>query len=130
MSLTATKTRAASASVEAVDPLTVKITWKEPNANSYLSFVGGFGGVVLQKKQFAECKGAAATTCAANNTPVGTGPFILKEFKPGDVVTYEKNPAAYSSWKGIAGPRDKVEEKTHHIMAAAAWGAAPRYGIC
>ena len=79
--------------VEAVDPQTVKISWKEANANSYIAFVGGFGGVVLQKKQFAECKGAAAATCPANNAPIGTGPFMLKEFKPGDVVTYEKNPA-------------------------------------
>jgi peptide/nickel transport system substrate-binding protein len=79
--------------VEAVDPTTVKITWKEPNANSYISFVGGFGGVVLQKAQFTECKGAAAATCAANNAPVGTGPYMLKEFKPGDVVLYDKNPA-------------------------------------
>src|SRR5206468_8565760 len=38
------------AKVEAVDPQTVKITWKEANANSYIAFVGGFGGVVLQKK--------------------------------------------------------------------------------
>jgi peptide/nickel transport system substrate-binding protein len=81
------------AKVEAVDPQTVKITWKEPNANSYIAFVGGFQGVVLQKKQFTECKGAAAATCAANNAPIGTGPFVLKEFKAGDVATYEKNPA-------------------------------------
>ncbi|HEY3228116.1 MAG TPA: peptide ABC transporter substrate-binding protein, partial [Roseiflexaceae bacterium] len=81
------------AKVEATDPATVKITWKEPNANSYISFVGGFGGVVLQKKQFSECKGAAAANCAANNAPVGTGPYILKEFKSGDVATYDKNPA-------------------------------------
>jgi peptide/nickel transport system substrate-binding protein len=78
--------------VEAVDPQTVKITWKEPNANSYISFVGGNQGVILQKKQFADCKGATAAQCPANNAPVGTGPFMLKEFKPGDVVTYDKNP--------------------------------------
>lgn len=40
---------------------------------------------------------------------------------------YEKDSKAYSSWKGMAGPRGKVDEKTRHIMAAAAWGAFPEW---
>lgn len=47
--------------VEAVDPLTVKVTWKEPNANAYGSFTTS-GGVILQKKQFENCVGAVAIT--------------------------------------------------------------------
>lgn len=35
---------------------------------------------------------------------------------------YEKESAAYSSWKGMMGPRGKVDEKTRRIAAAAAWG--------
>jgi peptide/nickel transport system substrate-binding protein len=81
--------------VEAVDPNTIKITWKEPNPNSYISFMG-ISGRILQKKQFANCIGENAikdSACqAANNNPIGTGPYKVKEFKPGDVVTYEKNP--------------------------------------
>ncbi len=42
-------------------------------------------------------------------------------------VEYEKDSKAYSSWKGMAGPRGKVNEKTRHIMAAAAWGAFPEW---
>jgi hypothetical protein len=42
-------------------------------------------------------------------------------------VQYEKDSKAYSSWKGMAGPRGKVDEKTRHIMAAAAWGAFPEW---
>lgn len=76
--------------VEAVDPTTAKITWKEPNTNPFISFVG-FSGPVIQKKQFESCIGAAAETCAANNAPIGTGPYKVKDFKPGDVVVYEKN---------------------------------------
>jgi peptide/nickel transport system substrate-binding protein len=78
-------------SVEAVDPNTAKITWKEANTNPFISFVG-FSGPVIQKKQFASCVGAAAETCPANNAPVGTGPYMVKDFKPGDVVVYEKSP--------------------------------------
>jgi hypothetical protein len=35
---------------------------------------------------------------------------------------YEKDSAQYGSWKGMMGPRRKVDEKTRHIAAAAAWG--------
>lgn len=82
------------ASAEAVDATTIKVTWKEPTANPYVAFVGQ-QGMILQKAQFGNCAGAAATTdaaCqAANLAPIGTGAFKLKEFKPGDVVLYEKN---------------------------------------
>jgi peptide/nickel transport system substrate-binding protein len=77
--------------VEAVDPNTVKITWKAPNANYYITFTSTTDPI-LQKKQFAECVGDKAATCPANTAPVGTGPYKLKEFKSGDVVTYDKNP--------------------------------------
>ncbi|MFN8443665.1 MAG: peptide ABC transporter substrate-binding protein [Caldilineaceae bacterium] len=80
--------------VEAVDATTVKVTWKEPNANAYTSFVGQQGNI-LQKAQFANCIGAAAITDAAcqkaNLAPIGTNAWKLKEFKPGDVVTYVRN---------------------------------------
>jgi peptide/nickel transport system substrate-binding protein len=77
--------------VEAVDPLTVKVTWKEPNPNPYIAFVG-VNGQILQKKQFADCVGVAASQCPANNAPIGTGPYKVTDFKSGDVVTYAKNP--------------------------------------
>ena len=77
--------------VEAVDPHTIKITWKQPNPNPYISFMG-YSGEILQKKQFSACMGAKAPQCAENNKPIGTGPYKLKEFKPGDVVTFERNP--------------------------------------
>ena len=81
--------------VEAVDPTTVKITWKEANPNPYVSFVGQ-PGMIIQKKQFENCVGEKAVTdaaCqAANLAPIGTNAYKLKEFKPGDTVLYEKNP--------------------------------------
>jgi peptide/nickel transport system substrate-binding protein len=80
---------------EAVDPTTVKITWKEPNPYPYISFVG-FGGMILQKAQFGNCIGEAAikddACLKANNAPIGTGAWKLQEFKPGDTAIYERNP--------------------------------------
>ncbi len=40
---------------------------------------------------------------------------------------YEKDSAQYGSWKGMQGPRGKVDEKTRHIAAAAAWGLFPEW---
>lgn len=40
---------------------------------------------------------------------------------------YEKESATYASWKGMMGPRGKVDERTRHIAAAAAWGLFPEW---
>lgn len=40
---------------------------------------------------------------------------------------YEELSAQYSSWAGMMGPRGKVDEKTRHIAAAAAWGLFPEW---
>lgn len=40
---------------------------------------------------------------------------------------YERESAQYNSWKGMMGPRGKVDEKTRHIAAAAAWGLFPEW---
>lgn len=38
---------------------------------------------------------------------------------------YENESTAFTSWKGMQGPRGKVDEKLRHIAAAAAWGLFP-----
>ncbi len=40
---------------------------------------------------------------------------------------YEKESARYENWKGMMGPRGKVDEKTRHVAAAAAWGLFPEW---
>lgn len=40
---------------------------------------------------------------------------------------YEKDSRQYASWKGMMGPRGKVDEKTRHIGVAAAWGLLPEW---
>jgi hypothetical protein len=40
---------------------------------------------------------------------------------------YERDSTQYKSWKGMMGPRGKVDEKTRHIAAAAAWGLNPEW---
>ncbi|GIL00149.1 MAG: ABC transporter substrate-binding protein [Alphaproteobacteria bacterium] len=77
--------------IEAVDDLTVKITFKEPKPNPYLPFTGG-QGPVIQKAQFENCLGAKAPECTeANFGPIGTGPFVVTEFRPNDVIQMKAN---------------------------------------
>jgi peptide/nickel transport system substrate-binding protein len=78
--------------VAAVDDSTVQITFDSATPWPYVPFVGATDPV-LQRAQFADCVGAAATGCTDQNfRPVGTGPFVVTELRPEDTVLYEMNP--------------------------------------
>ncbi|MDQ0456171.1 peptide ABC transporter substrate-binding protein [Rhizobium paknamense] len=78
--------------VEAIDPLTVKITFDSPKPYPYNAFVGALSPII-QKAQFKDCLGEKAPQCTeANFAPHGTGPFVVKDFKANDVVTFAANP--------------------------------------
>lgn len=79
-------------SVEAMDDLTVKVTFEAPKPNPYQAFVGSTSPII-QKAQFENCLGAKAPECTdANFGPIGTGPFRATEFRPNDVISMEANP--------------------------------------
>jgi peptide/nickel transport system substrate-binding protein len=78
--------------IEALDEKTVKVTFNQPKPNPYGPFVGG-QSPIIQKAQFENCTGAKAPECTAENFgPIGTGPFVVSEFKTNDVIQYEANP--------------------------------------
>lgn len=78
--------------VEALDDLTVKVTFSEPKPYPYQVFMGG-QSPIIQKAQFQDCLGAKAPECTeANFNPIGTGPFRVTEFRPNDVISLEANP--------------------------------------
>jgi peptide/nickel transport system substrate-binding protein len=80
------------ASVETPDDLTVVVNFEGPTPNPYGPFVGG-ESPILQAAQFADCLGAKAPECTeANFGPIGTGPFVVTEFRPNDVISMEANP--------------------------------------
>jgi peptide/nickel transport system substrate-binding protein len=73
-------------SVETPDSATVVITFADQTPNPYGPFVGA-QTPILQKAQFANCMGAKAQTCSKENFgPIGTGPFVVVDFKPNDVI--------------------------------------------
>lgn len=64
----------AIAKVEAVDPLTVKITFKMPNPSWALPFTGQ-NGMILPKHVFSQVQGGNVRVAPANLAPIGTGPY-------------------------------------------------------
>jgi peptide/nickel transport system substrate-binding protein len=78
--------------VEAVDDRTVTITFGVPKPFPYGPFVGA-ESPIIQAAQFADCLGANAVNCTEQNFgPIGTGPYVVEEFRANDVVTFVANP--------------------------------------
>jgi peptide/nickel transport system substrate-binding protein len=77
--------------VEALDDLTIKITFGAPQPNPYGPMVGG-QSPIIQAAQFADCLGARAPECTeANFGPIGTGPFVVTDFRTNDVIQLVAN---------------------------------------
>ena len=74
--------------IDKLNDHTVKVVFKEPTP---LGLTGG-GFPILPRHRFAEYKGANARNAPYNLKPVGTGPYKVVDFKPGDVALYEINP--------------------------------------
>ena len=78
-------------SVEIIDDLTVTVTFGEAKPNPYGPFMGG-QSPIIQMAQFENCTGAKAPECTeANFGPIGTGPFVVTDFRPNDVISMVAN---------------------------------------
>ena len=79
--------------VEKIDPLTVRIRFDKPTPFWADAFVGGLTGMIIPKHAFESYKGGKSREAPANLRPVGTGPYRIVDFKPGDLIRGERNPA-------------------------------------
>jgi peptide/nickel transport system substrate-binding protein len=77
--------------VQAIDDYTVKVNFKDVNPDWSAVFVGT-EGMILPRHLYEKFNGENARQAPANLMPVGTGPYKVVQFKPGDVVVYEPNP--------------------------------------
>ncbi|MGB9712668.1 MAG: peptide-binding protein [Dissulfurimicrobium hydrothermale] len=73
-------------SIEAPDPYTVRVTYKEPFAPALSSW----GDIVVLPKHLLEGKDITKSPLARK--PVGTGPFMLKEWRTQEKIVLEANP--------------------------------------
>jgi peptide/nickel transport system substrate-binding protein len=80
------------ATVEKIDPLTVRVRFEKPTPFWAGPFVAG-GGMIIPKHLFEPYKGANSRDAPTNLKAVGTGPYRFVEFTPGDLVRGERNPS-------------------------------------
>src|SRR5215470_6898958 len=78
------------ARIEKVDPYTFKIVYKAPNPAWFQMFGGT--ACVIPKHVFEPFRGDKSREAPANLKPVGTGPYRILDFKPGDAIRAELNP--------------------------------------
>ena len=76
--------------VEKVDSHTVRVTFPKPTPFWAEALTGAFG-CILPKHVFEPYIGAKSREAAANTKPVGTGPYKIVDFKPGDSLRAEAN---------------------------------------
>ena len=77
--------------VEAIDQYTVKVHFHNVTPAWYSIFVGN-AGLILPAHLYVDYNGENAREAPYNMRPIGTGPYQVTLFKPGDSVLYEKNP--------------------------------------
>mgnify|MGYP003633834689 FL=1 len=78
-------------SIETPDERTVIVKFTGPKPVPYAAFVGA-QSPIIQKAQFENCLGAKAQECTeANFGPIGTGAFVVTDFKPNDVIIMKAN---------------------------------------
>jgi peptide/nickel transport system substrate-binding protein len=77
--------------IDRLDEHTVKVVFSEPTPFWYDAFFG-VRGQILPKHLTAEYAGQHSRNSPYNLKPVGTGPYRVVEFKPGDVGLFELNP--------------------------------------
>ena len=77
--------------VEKVDQYTVVVKFPQPTPFWADAFVAAIG-CIIPKHLFADYMGAKSREAPTNLKPVGTGPYMFKDFKPGDLVTGVINP--------------------------------------
>jgi peptide/nickel transport system substrate-binding protein len=68
-----------------VDSHTIKVTFNKPTPFWADPFVG-VRGMIIPKHLFDQFKGAKSREAPTNLKPVGTGPYVFVDFKPGDMV--------------------------------------------
>ncbi len=79
--------------VEALDASTVQITFEAATPFPYNAFVT-YQSPILQKAQFENCIGDNAAACTDENfAPIGTGPYVITEFRVNDTALYNYNQA-------------------------------------
>jgi peptide/nickel transport system substrate-binding protein len=77
--------------VEKIDDHAVRINFAQPTPFWADAFVGA-AGMIIPKHLFADYVGEKSRDAPTNLKPVGTGPYLFVDFKPGDTVLGKRYP--------------------------------------
>ena len=81
--------------VEKIDDFTVRIVFAKPTPFWADAFVSAYG-MIIPKHLFKDYVGAKSREAPNNLKPVGTGPYMFVDFKPGDMLRAKINPTTTS----------------------------------
>ena len=73
--------------IEKVDSHTARVVFKKPTP-----FWAQVGGMLIPRHVFQPYRGQRSREAPANIRPVGTGPYRIVDFRPGDLIRAELNP--------------------------------------
>lgn len=98
--------------VETPDEHTVVVRFREPTPRWFAPFTD-FNGRIVPEHLLRDYTGDRASDAPYNLRPVGTGPFMVREFRPGDVVHFDRydgywdpgKPAHAANLRGIQPSR-------------------------
>src|SRR5438034_9210661 len=106
----------AVASVEAVDPYTLRVRYKQPYAKALQSW-----GIWMLPKHVLEPyvrEGRLREAPQNRANPVGTGAYRFKEWKPGEKVVLVANPGYFEGQPGFATSTTfRSEEHTSELQS-------------
>ncbi|HYI15417.1 MAG TPA: peptide ABC transporter substrate-binding protein [Thermomicrobiales bacterium] len=106
-------------SIETPDDYTIVINFSEPTPNWFTPFTGIYG-YIIPEHILRDYLGAEAVNAPFNLAPTGTGPFKVREFRPGDVILFDR----YEGYWDPGKPHfDEVELKGGGDAASAARAA-------
>ncbi len=109
--------------LEAVDDYTVKIYMKQASMSFLETLAGPFAFIQNEKavKQYGDDYGMSVEAV------VGTGPYILKEWKPGELAVYEANPNYFRGEASIKKLRFKAISDVNSAVIALETGEIDYY---
>ncbi len=76
-------------SIETPDELTAVVTFNNPTATWFEPFTGGINGPLLPAHAYGDDPANPAPELITK--PLGTGPYVITNFSPNDIVQYEMN---------------------------------------
>lgn len=92
--------------IKVIDPYTIEVTEMGPKANA----IWDLGAVsIMPKKYYSFEKGNFQKVKDLDQKPMGSGPFVMTQFKPGQEVDFQSNP---NYWRGAPKFKNLIMKKT------------------